>query len=209
MKHKAISAICATTLLLMISCWSNPAKAQEIEKVKSATEVRWFGIDFTKAKLVGTPIDFSDLTAVVNKHFASWNNLFISEPKKYDLAGTLGKTVINDIKTALELNAKVDSNTLLVTTANELSMDDLQKVVNNYKSSENGIGMLMVVENFDKPMQSVRLAVVFFDCATQKILFTQKYDKKVGGGIGFRNYWASGFYVVIKQMRIDYPKWGK
>lgn len=193
--------------LICFASFSSVA-AQDFQKVKDATDITWYGIDLTKAKLVGTPIDFKNLNAIVKTHFASWNHLFLSEPAKYDLAGATGKKISFETKTALEQNALVDTVTLISTERNQLTEADIKDAVKKYKADASGVGMAMVVENFDKPLGTLRLYVVFFDPSNGSVFTFKKYENRVGGA-GFRNYWASGFYKSILQLKSDFPKLGE
>jgi len=90
---------------------------------------------------------------------------------------------------------------------NKLTEADLKEYVAQYSAEAEGVGLLFAVENFDKTAKRVRLHAVFFDVQSHEILKTQYYEQKVTGGFGFRNYWASGIYQVIKRMKKDYPNW--
>jgi hypothetical protein len=205
---KTMKSFAGQLMLIFLAAQSFIAvNAQNISAVKDAEKICWRGVDLTKARLVGTEIDFANPDNIVSNYYAAWNNLFVSEPAKYDLQGALKKKIDNKIDKALESNAAVEKTNLVVSSRNELTEADLKEAVKKYITSDGGVGMTMVVENLDKPMQSVRLYVVFFDQANGEILYSQKYEKKVAGGMGFRNYWASGYYVVIKQLKEDFPGW--
>lgn len=207
MKMTKVSTVLSALVMMIALCMSSNAVAQNVEKLKSADEVIWFGLDFTKAKMIGsTEAGFSDPDAIVNHFFEGWNNLVINEPKKYYLAKALSKNIKNNISTVADRNKEVPVDGLVTYDVNKLTEEDLKDLVKNYSADE-GVGLLFAVENFEKAAQKVRLYAVFFDVQSHEILKTHYYDKKVSGGFGFRNYWASGIYQVIKQMKKDYPKW--
>jgi hypothetical protein len=158
--------------------------------------------------MVGTNVDFSEPEKIVSQFMPGWNKLFLDEPKKYDLEGTFKKKMVNDLTKVTESNAAIDHLKLVTDKANTVTAEDVAGVVKNYAGSE-GIGLLFVVENFDKAAEQVRFWVVIFDVKTQEVMLAQKTEGKVTGGFGFRNYWASGFYSAFKEMKSLYPKWLK
>ncbi len=183
-------------------------QAQNREILEEAPSFTWFGLDFTHAKLIGTDVDFSEPDRIVNDFFGKWNQLFIDEPKKYDLSKAFKTSVYNDISIAGELNKKVDPETLLLENPNTISLTEVEEIIKNYTGKE-GIGLSFIVENLDKPALKVRYWVVLFDISTHNILLAEKLENEVTGGFGFRNYWASGIYSGIKTIKKQYPKWLK
>ncbi len=183
-------------------------QAQNRSKIESAANFTWYGIDFSMAQMVGTDVDFNEPAKIVSQFMPGWNKLFLDEPKKYDLEGTFKKKMVNDLSKVTERNAAVDYLKLVTDKANTVSAEDVAGVVKNYGGGD-GIGLLFVVENFDKAAGQVRFWVVIFDVKTQEVMLAQKTTGKVGSGFGFRNYWASGFYSAFKEMKSLYPKWLK
>ena len=62
----------------------------------SDVEVTYLGIDYSHVKLVGEFAQIGGagdkgLGEIKNTYFPSWNNVVLSEPEKYDLAGMLRK----------------------------------------------------------------------------------------------------------------------
>ena len=208
MKTTRVSSLVSVMMLILAISFSSATSAQDVDKLKSANEVIWFGLDFTKAKMIGsTDAGFTNPDAIVNQFFGSWNHLILNEPKKYDLAGALSKSIKNDIKTVEKRNAEVAVEGLVTYDINKLTEADLKEYVAQYSAEGEGIGLLFAIENFDKTAKKVRLYAVFFDVQSHEILKTQYYQQNATGGFGFRNYWASGIYQVIKKMKKDYPTW--
>jgi hypothetical protein len=79
----------------------------------------------------------------------------------------------------------------------------VQELIGKYDcGSDKGIGLVFVMENFDKmfKINTASMIVVFFDIGTKKVLHSERMTEK-GGGFGFRNYWVSAVYKVLKQIR--------
>jgi hypothetical protein len=183
-------------------------QAQNRERIEAAPSFTWYGLDFTQARMVGSDADFSDRAKIVSSFFDQWNQLILNEPEKYNLEATFNKRITNDIATASQRNAGVDYLKLLADKPNTVSREEISNVVKNYKGDE-GIGLLFVIENFDKPAVKVRFWVVLFDVKTHEVLMAKQTENKLGGGIGFRNYWASGIYAGFKNIKKLYPSWLK
>ncbi|MFH1121869.1 MAG: hypothetical protein V1775_18770 [Bacteroidota bacterium] len=183
-------------------------QAQNREKIDAAPSFTWYGLDFTQARLVGSDADFTDRAKIVSHFFDQWNQLILGEPEKYNLEGTFNKHIINNIAIASRRNAGVDYLKLLADKPNAVSPEDIDAIVKHYSGDE-GIGLLFVIENFDKPAVKVRFWVVLFDVKTHKVLMAKQTENKVGGGIGFKNYWASGIYAGLKSIKMLYPGWLK
>ena len=192
------------TVLLMFCALG--LQAQHRERIEAAPSFTWFGLDFTQARMVGSDADFSDRAKIVSSFFDQWNQLILNEPEKYNLEATFNKRIVNDIAIASKRNAGVDYLKLLADKPNAVTLDDISNVVAGYKGEE-GIGLLFVVENFDKPAVKVRFWVVLFDVKTHEVLLAKQTENKLGGGIGFRNYWASGIYSGFKNIKKLYPSW--
>lgn len=204
------SVLTLIVFLMLISLNSkSQAQTNNFQCVKDAQEITWFGIDYSKNKLVGQPSDFNDLYAITQNYYGGINNLFLSEPQKYDLNRATGKKINFKIETALTNGTKVNTSNLVTVERQQLTEADIQEAIKQFKSDVSCVGMTMVMENFDKPMTMVRLHLVFFDPSTSQILFTHRYETKISGGFGFRNYYASGIYQTIKKITLDFPIWGQ
>jgi len=183
-------------------------QAQNRERIEAAPSFTWYGLDFTQARMVGSDVDFSDRAKIVSSFFDQWNQLILNEPEKFNLEATFNKRITNNISIASQRNAGVDYLKLLADKPNTVTLEDVNGVVKNYSGDE-GIGLLFVIENFDKPAVKVRFWVVLFDVKTHEVLMAKQTENKLGGGIGFRNYWASGIYAGFKNIKTLYPSWLK
>ncbi len=194
-------------IISLIGLLSSSLYSQGISKVKEATDIAWYGLDFSKAKLIGGSVDFADVDAIINRHFESWNVIIITETKKYDISKNLGKNVTPRISKAVELNKQVSAEGLVTYDQNRLSKDDLQNIVSQYQEDEDGMGMLFAVENLDKINSIVRVQIVFFEIRTGKIEYTQFMEGKSKKTVSFRNVWAGGIHKIIKSIKKEYPTW--
>ncbi len=162
-------------------------------------DVIWFGLDFTQAKMVGSE-GFNDPVAIKEDYFNKWNHLMISEGEKYDWGRAL---VVSDLKYDYEVvnavNQGVKVKSLVINRSHTISQEEVATSVKQYNMSEykDGIGVVIVVEAFDKIREQGFGHLTFFDISSKEVLYSHKV---IGAarGFGFRNYWAGAIYNWIK-----------
>lgn len=180
-------------------------------------DVTWIGVDFTQLKFVGNATQWQDAGEITNaqlrdKYFPAWNNLFVTEQKKYNVADAVGRA---DVKYALEVTERANNSVkgnFFSDDPNEfnhLTKEKLESLVAKYDFRGNkGLGMLFFVESFSKGREAGNIWVTFVDMNTKKVLLTQKLTEQAGG-IGFKNFWAKTLYGALKDTRKDLKKWTK
>jgi len=186
---------------LILAGYSGKLFAQDVNSVFSTKEIVWFGVDFSNVKLVGTSTDFANLNDIRDKQFNAINNLFISEPEKYDPKKAFKKDkVTNDFSVVEKRNISMDIDKLLVQTENTLSKETIEGMIKEYtpKEATSGIGACFVMENLIKTEKDshATLYTVFFDIATKKVLICEK-TSSVAGGFGFKNFWAKTVFMTL------------
>jgi hypothetical protein len=192
--------------------------AQTNQEIFNANEITWFGLDFTKAKLMGSFAEFNsagqkDENDIRLKYFPAWNNVIVQEKEKYDLPGVFRKNEVNyNLEIVHKRNFDVKNDDLFEINPGEgkhLDEKAVQDIISQYDvKGGKGVGIVFIVETLDKYSESGTYFVTFFDIATKKVLLTQRMTGQAGG-IGLRNYWIKPVFNVLKQCRSEYPKWKK
>lgn len=194
-----------TTIFLLLFQISLFAQ-EDVQRVASVPEITWYGLDFSNLKVVG---DIKSGTEIANTYFNGWNYLVNHERKKYDLGKAFRKkTVYYDLEMMTELNQQRDPDEVVGHARHEITEDQLAAQIKEYKVTGSGVGLVFVVENFDKFSDEGTMWVTFFDIDTKRVLMARKMTGKAGG-FGFRNYWARTIYNVIVQSGKDYRRWIK
>lgn len=198
-------------LLTLFAAGKNFAQNHPFE----ATEVYWYGLDFSKSKMVGNFSQFNEAGGkngfdIRNIYFRAWNRTIVDEPEKYTLDKFFNVTKVNYNLSVTELvNQDTDGAKLMVmdTYSKELTTEEIQACVSQYKlEQKSGIGIVFVVEKFDKFEERGVMNVVYFDIATQKVLFTKRMAGEAKG-IGIKNYWIRSVYNVMKEVSTEQKKW--
>ncbi|MDD5570082.1 MAG: hypothetical protein PHD97_02895 [Bacteroidales bacterium] len=210
------SNITRFTILVLSICFfaiilfANQSYGQNNCAAFKANEATWYGIDFTRAKMVGP--DFNDPQAIRDQFFKSWNDLILKEFKKFDLRKFFRKgNVPFNIEPVISRNSKVNISKLTTYNSGDavIKETELKDIIKEYDiKNKEGVGMLLVVESFNNIDKTGYFHIVFFDLATKSVLFTQKISGKAAG-VGFRNFWAGAIYNALKLCERDYPNWEK
>lgn len=209
MKQGFFTAVCSFVLFTICSLSLSAQSAKDV--FNSQTPIFYYGIDFTKAKLI------NDAEAnehdIKDRQFDGINDLIVNEAKKYDIASALRRSELpNDLGYVAKRNATVDPDSIKSTNSahyNRLREADIQEVVNAYDFGNNkGIGLLFVMEGMSKSKKGASMWVTFVDVTSKKILFTERVEGEGGMAFGFRNYWAVPIRDVIEDIKKKkYAEW--
>ena len=210
--------ILKTNWLILISifcCNAQSLTAQGIKDVftSSETSILYLGIDYTQARLIGgTP----GTGTQVRDLYPAINNVVINEPKKYDLQGAFHKSLINSsLGIVTKRNKEINGEDILSAESsdyNRLKEEDINNLVKGIDfEKKKGIGLLFIVEAMKKVDKDgvSSIWVTLVDMGANKVLMTERMEG-TGGGIGFRNFWASTIFNVIETIdKKKYKEWKK
>jgi hypothetical protein len=189
------SKLLALSLLLSI-VFSVTSFCQGNKKTADIKNVVWLGVDFTEARFTSVA---ESPESIVNQFIPSINTLVITEQSKYDFKKFLKLSqVTNDIDLANGFNAKIDPSKLVITNDYKFEMEKVKDVIKKYDvKDKSGTGLIFIAENLNKVAKSASYYVCFFDLKTKEIIECKEKTVPVTG-IGFRNYWASSVYAILK-----------
>ena len=185
--------------------------AQDADMVFTSNSMTWFGFDYSEAYFIGTE-GFTNPDDIKNRYFDSWNNLILNEPDKFDIGKFFYKDEVeNDLSVVSKRNAGVDINNRVTNDLSEavpLDENKVRKMINEYESEGNpeGLGLVFIVESYDKISATGTYYVTFFDISTRKALLIKRMEGKAKG-FGLRNFWAGSYYAVMKSANKMYKKW--
>lgn len=189
--------------------------SQNANDIFTSKTLTWYGLDFSKTVIIGGASEFGSFTInssdVKNKYFQGWNDLFITDPKKFNLKKTFKKDdIYTDLNAVGKINSNADDSKIFGTTPVSLTKDDIQKMVNELDiQPKDGIGLCFIIETFNKIKgnEYASMWVTFFDIKTKKVLLTNRMQGK-SGGIGLKSYWANAIYKVLNDIEDkEYKKW--
>jgi hypothetical protein len=193
-------------IFIVILSVNNIIYSQNIDKIKQAKEIHWYGLDFTKAKMIGS-IGFTHPDIICDRYIKNkWNGIMFAESEKYDVNKvTKGKNVKIHLDYILKRNSVITTENLIINENYEITEVDVQELINAYPN-DTGLGLVFIVESFNKLQETANIWVTFFDTNSKEILKTKKYSTE-GGGFGVLNFWLGGVYDTFKELKKDYKKW--
>ncbi|HTS43760.1 MAG TPA: hypothetical protein VMH01_05145 [Puia sp.] len=188
--------------------------AQTVKDVfnNSSTTILFLGIDFTKNKVI------NDLTVNVNdlrdREYGGINDLFLSEPKKYNIKSAYQRSssVDNDLSLTQKRNEKVNVDDIRSSNSadfHRLKEDDIKALVSGFDfGGKKGVGLIFVMEAMSKSDKAVAIWPTLVDMGSKTMLMTDRVEGKLGMGFGVRNYYATGVHSVIEDIeKKKYKEW--
>jgi hypothetical protein len=173
-----------------------------VNSLSDRDEIVWFGLDYSLVRFIGFSDQFSDLENIRERYFRSWNELILMESDKYDLKGAFGvREVSYDVERAITRSQERDMDGILQSSSYRIEESQVTGMIGAYTDpSDNRIGALMVMETLNKIEEEVTLWLVTFEISSGEVLHIRRFVEEPGG-FGFRNYWARGYYNVIKNLK--------
>ncbi len=207
-KAKVISTI---IFLLCAGVFAKNSTAQSVADIfLGETEITWLGVDYSEMKFIG-PLDVS--ATQLDDYAKTWNDLYLREPKKYNLTETFNKqTIPSNLSYVEKINAAMNTDKVMSSDSKDLerfTKESISEIVKKYKIKESGIGLIYITEALSKNDESGAYWVTFIDMKTSSVLLTERVAAKAVG-FGFRNYWAGSFYGTLKEIKGKlYNSWKK
>ena len=175
--------------------------------IKGSQEITWLGLDFSQARFIGDAAQWKDVGEITDgqmrdKYIPAWNDLFLNEQKKYDVAKYVDR---ESVHYAVEVTGKANNKKYPKTIFsddpedyNRLQEADITKQVKAYDfQGKSGVGLLFFIEGMSKGKIQAVAWVTFVDMKTKAVLQTKRITGKPGG-VGFRNYWGNAFLNILK-----------
>ena len=193
-------------LLLPIIICVLALSAQDTKLVFGSPTVVWYGMDFTKLKMIG----FKDESphTIRDQYFKEWNAVTLS----MDLAKVFKKnTVANDVKGVTQINSARETDALLADAEVELSKADIAAEVKLLPPSQQkkGLAVVFIAQSFNKTQDLATVHVVFFNIETREVLWSKKVTAKSSGG-STSKAWAGAMKTIITNIdKKDFAAWKK
>jgi|ERR1043165_3742008 hypothetical protein len=196
------------TLLILLAVTITLLRAQDAKTIFSAEKIVFYGLDFTKAKF---SIPDAKNDEIKNNLFKQWNSQVFSDNGRFNKESAFSKlTVYGDPSVVEKRNEAVNTGDMNGD-YKPLSKENIQEVISGYKDGlkKEGLGVVLIVEQFSKKDKKGTVSVTFFDIASRKVLLTKRMSGEPGGP-GLVNYWLRPIQVIMDQMAsTDFMLWKK
>lgn len=174
------------------------AFGQNSAALNEISTIRFYGVDYSMCRVYGaaeSPTQFKTI-------FAEINELFITQPKKFDVSKFTGKQVEAVSPEAVnQVNSKINLHDL-ETTNGDFTLDATQITQAIQKlpvAKEPGTGVVLVAKLLSKPANNGSYQLVYFNTETKEIIDSFPVNGKARG-FGLRNFWAGSIYSALKKI---------
>lgn len=200
-------------LLMLLLIASTVATAQNnVNIFDPKVPITWLGLDFSETKIIGEQDHITEDAKLIEL-IAAWNDLMIKEASKYNVTAAFHKEadMVADFTATNQNNSGRELNGMLLENSDGLtsfSSSTIQRIVNRYNfNGLSGLGLMIVVEKFDKPGKKGVLWYTIINMDTRAVLFTEMLENSPGG-FGVRNFWASPVYATLERIKKkEYNLW--
>jgi hypothetical protein len=193
-----------TIALLLISLAGFAQSGEDV--VGGSKPITWLGLDFTKTRFIGVANQFRDAgeingAQVRDKYAPGWNQLFLDEPKKFDIPKAVRR---ESVQYAIDVTGKANNKigedffTSDPSAYEHLSEADIKSAVKAYDfKGKTGVGLIIFIEGMYKGRDEAAGWITYVDMGKKTVLRSFRSTAKPGG-FGFRNYWAKAFLNILK-----------
>ncbi len=176
-----------------------------------AGDVIWLGIDYSKAKFIGTD-DFRDPEEIFPGYLHKWNGLFVDEQLP-----ALEKAVKGRVTLA---TSAVDAMNMLgsekqilrqdfgpsVLEQSSFTQEELEAQVHAYFiPEEQGTALVILMDRLVKSQAKACMTAVYFDVHSREVV-SQVRGCHPARGFGFRNYWFGPVKAMLPDIKKARPK---
>lgn len=180
-----LTIVCFFTILTTTEAQNTYDK----DDIKTVQTIYWFGVDLSKARLIE---GFNHTYQTQQNYFIGWNVFLLSED--VSLENLLYKEkIISDLSIVDERNKNYKYNYY------DITPDTVQSIIKQYSYQyDQGIGVVIIVDNFDKPKEKAYAWLTYFDLKSKEVLSTELIMGKTKMG-GMVIHWGKALVNIIKQ----------
>ncbi len=169
-----------------------------VAQVKSQAMFYYYGFDFSEFTMVEQAKMGQD--QAFRNYFPLWiSRLEVDVTVDKTLPRWFAKPIIHQPSSVQPNFAKIRPQWISYY-ANAISIEKVEEMVANYGASiseTEGVGLVIIMESFEKKTERATGIFTFFDIKTKKILWATKVWG-VADGTGFTNHWAIGMLEMYK-----------
>jgi len=149
------------------------------------------GIDLSKVRLTDMT-KMLDSKSIKEKYAPAWINAAHKEVKIKDIRKYHKKDEVTYRYGIIEKRYTLLSDDFVIAEDYSFPIDTVKNMIKNYKLDEKeGIGYVVIAENFNKPKERLYTHHMFFDIKSRELLWAVKVDGRPAG-IAFSAYWGEG-----------------
>ena len=187
-------------LFFMVVASVAMANGQETNNaLLESKSVKFFGVDFSEVRVYGA----KETAPQLLQAFEDINNLFLTEPKKYDFGRFLEREVSEvSVDAVISVIDYIDEEELKTEDAS-YSLDDetINEIVKFLPvDKEEGLGVVMIAEMLNRSDRKGSYIFVYFSLENKEILGLFRAEGKATG-VNLKYYWSSSVYEIIRNKK--------
>mgnify|MGYP000114927872 CR=1 FL=1 len=190
-------------ILMLLVSFSGIAQKGMSKVFDGKTKIVFLGLDFTQARFIGQD-DFKDTYKLKTYYLANWNILLEEEYQKYNLPmlSLNANNYLTETSDLILLNDEIeDIDFRVINGSYSITENDVKKSIKKYPlTQKEGIGVSLVVESFNSPLEKAVYWVTFINLNNGSLLYTERMEAKANG-FGIRNFWAGSIVDIITQIK--------
>jgi len=171
-----------------------PIFSQEIYHLNDIQNVKiitWYGLDFSKGKLEN---DFKQPKEVRQAFLDGWNE-YVCSPQA-DIKSLVKKEHLD-----VDLSIVTDRNRNFSNSRENLTKETITRMISEYNIPKTeGIGLVFIVDSFDKLQEKAFVWVTFFDIASKKVLLTEKVQGKTKRSASMVLHWGEAMLDIMSKV---------
>jgi hypothetical protein len=170
----------------------------KIEAIQQADTVFWYGVDFSMARLTdGSKMSEGEL--MKNKYVPGWiAELNRRYSEEYFSKKIRPKKLSIDLDVVQNKYLEIDAGSFVIFSDYSFSLDSVERKIETYNLRQSsGLGLVLVIENMNKPNHYVTGYFAFFDIETRTIVHALKTKGLPGSKYGFHHWWKEGFIELF------------
>lgn len=164
--------------------------------LKGIHDIKFFGVDYSSVTIIGAKESLPEF----KEAFEAINDLFITQPKKFDAGRLLNKNVIE--LSVIETNSLIDNIDEEAFDYINRTQPDIQFQIEKLPvRKDKGVGVVIVAKYLDKLNNEGVYQIVFFNLENKQIIHSWE-DKGKAGGFGLRNFWGNSVHRLLKRQNL-------
>ncbi|MBL4651885.1 MAG: hypothetical protein JKY53_03325 [Flavobacteriales bacterium] len=189
-------------LLVQITC--TVGYSQTMDDVYAAEEIVWFGVDYSKTKLIG---GFDNPDRIIGEYFSKWNYRIIAHISERYNGKLYDKPFVVDVAAAIVRSEALhgENITTFGSPPPPFNGEQIQEIINLCNSPDNqqGIGLILISNYFGGRNKEAQYSGVYFDIETKKIIQVKNYLFN-GSGFGMLPFWDKPLFHTLERIEYEF-----
>ena len=187
-------------LLIVLSQPTFSQQIYHLNDIKNIQAITWYGLDFSKGKLEN---DFKNPKELIQAFINGWNEYVVSPQS--DISGLLKKEHLD-----VDLSIVTERNLNFSNSKENLTKGIISQMISGYKVHKTeGIGLVFIIDSFDKSTEKANVWVTFFDIASKKVLLTQQVPGKTKRSSSMVLHWGTAMLDIMSGVHEFYRTYQK